>query len=177
MHIERIAVGSLAANCYILADNGEAAVVDPGDDCDRILAALKRSKAKLKYIINTHYHFDHTTATRELQNSVGGEILIHEDDKDFIDYNADRLLADGDILYVGSEEIRVIHTPGHTAGGICLLGDGWILTGDTLFRDGYGRTDLPGGSDERLAASLKLLKGIIKPGMTVYPGHGEEWVG
>ncbi len=173
MKIIRIITGSLKTNCYLLASGKELTIIDPGDEIKKILARLKKEQASLKYIIITHYHFDHTFYSQELKEIAGGKILYHEQEQNFIDFKADKLLNDGNEIQIGNSMLKVVHTPGHTAGSICLLGKDFIFTGDTLFKTGYGRTDLPGGSKEAMQKSLERLKIIIKPGMTVYPGHGK----
>lgn len=169
--------GPLAANCYILDDSGELAVIDPGGEAELIMEKAARLGGDVKYIILTHYHFDHVDAAMELKDLLGGEILIHEAEKNHIKIPIDRYVRDGDVIKIGSVNLSVINTPGHSQGSICLLGDNFIFTGDTLFADGYGRTDLAGGSDEEMERSLTMLAEIIKPGMKVYPGHGEVFLG
>ncbi len=173
MEIKKIVVGQIQTNCYILTSNNEIVVIDPGDDRNLILEEIQENKEAVKYIINTHYHFDHVLANKEIRMSTGAKILIHEAEKNFIDFIADQYLCEGDIIEIGEAEFKVINTPGHTKGSICLLGNNIIFTGDTLFRNGYGRTDLDGGSENGMQKSLVRLSGIIKPGMMVYPGHGE----
>ena len=172
MKITPLAVGELEANCYVLRAGGDLAVVDPGDETDRIAAALVAAGGRLKYIILTHYHPDHTSSARDLKSRRGGEILLHEAEKDILEFAADRYLRQGDKLTLGEEELKVLHTPGHTPGGICLQGDNLIFTGDTLFLNGYGRTDLEWSSEEDMKKSLERLEKIITPAMQVYPGHG-----
>lgn len=173
MQIKRLIVGEFSTNCYLLESGGELGVVDPGGEAGRILGAVKSTEAELKYIINTHYHPDHILANKDLRRSGRVEVLIHETEKEHIDFKADRFLLDGDEIKIGETILRVIHTPGHSGGSICLLGQDFIFTGDTLFKDGYGRTDLPSGSSIEIKKSLELLSRTIKPGMMVYPGHGE----
>lgn len=175
MEIKRLIVGILDTNCYLLVSGGELAVIDPGGDPDKILEETQKSPAKTKYIINTHSHPDHISGNERIKKETAAQILIHENEKDFIDFQADRFLKEGEKLKVGDTVLKVLNTPGHTGGSICLLGDNFIFTGDTLFKDGYGRTDLPGGSQGEMEDSLKRLSGIIKPGMMVYPGHGEAF--
>lgn len=173
MEIKRLIVGELAANCYLLSGDSELAIIDPGGDLEKLIAAVKAANKRLKYIINTHYHDDHTARASGLKKSCGGEILIHLAEKEFIRFKADRYLESDDDIAFNETGLKIIPTPGHTPGSICLLGDRVIFTGDTLFRDGRGRTDLPGGSEPAMQESLAKLARIIKPGMTVYPGHGE----
>jgi len=176
MEIKHLIVGPLLTNCYILISKGEALAIDPGGGLKKILKEI--GEAKLKYIILTHYHWDHLLAAPKLKKVTSAKILIHEDVKDFIKFEVDQFLKEGDEIgyppfgRVGEISLKVIHTPGHTKGSICLAGDDFIFTGDTIFEDGYGRTDLPGGSQKDLEKSLKKLEKILKPGMKIYPGHG-----
>jgi glyoxylase-like metal-dependent hydrolase (beta-lactamase superfamily II) len=173
MEIKNLIIGPIQTNCYLLFSAGEAAVIDPGADAAAILSAIKSSGSRLKYIINTHYHFDHTTANEEIKTATGAEILIHEAEKKYVNFLVNRWLNNNDEIIIGNVKLKVLNTPGHSRGSICLIGDDFIFTGDTLFYNDYGRTDLAGGSDEEMAKSLAMLKKIIKPGMMVYPGHGE----
>jgi hydroxyacylglutathione hydrolase len=176
MEVIKIRVGQLRTNCYLLISDNEAIIIDPGGDEDIILNEIKKHSVKLIYIINTHYHFDHTLANEDLRETTGAKVLIHEDEKEFSDFTVDQFLRDVDEIIFGKAKLKVIHTPGHTAGGICLLGDNLVFTGDTLFKDAYGRTDLDGGSLDDMEKSLVKLKDIIKKGMHVYPGHGHDFI-
>lgn len=158
MEIKSVKVGLLGTNCYLLISGKESAVIDPGAEADKILKEIQSSGAKVKYIINTHGHFDHVSANKETKEKTGAEILTG--------------LKETDKIKVGNLSLEVLHTPGHTEDSICLLGRGFIFTGDTLFKGGYGRTDLAGGSEVKMEESLQRLSKILKPGMTVYPGHG-----
>lgn len=189
MDIKLLVVGPLLTNCYLVVSAGELLIIDPGGEKEKILQEAKKTKAKIKYIVNTHGHPDHIFANEEIRKETGAKILIHEAEKDFVKFKPDRFLKDGDKIKIGESALKVLHTPGHTKGGICLLSEkdksssspsanarqdsDLIFTGDTLFKDGYGRTDLPGGSERELEKSLEELKKILKPGITVYPGHGE----
>jgi len=171
--IKHLIVGPLLTNCYILISKGESLVIDPGADLKQILEELTKNQAKLKYIVLTHCHWDHLLAAPKLKTETGAKILVHEGEKDFLKFKVDQFLKDGDEIKVGEISLKIVHTPGHTKGSICLLGDGFIFTGDTLFEDAHGRTDLSGGSQTEMENSLEKLKKILKPGMKVYPGHGE----
>lgn len=175
MQIKRLIVGELATNCYVLSSEKEMAVIDPGGEAEKILEEIKGDGAKLKYIINTHYHPDHTLANEKIRKETEAEILIHEAEKGFINFRISRFLKEGDEIEIGKVSLRVINTPGHTKGSICLLGDGFIFTGDTLFKEGYGRTDLAGGSGEEMEKSLERLEKLLKPGILIYPGHGDTF--
>ena len=188
----------------MLFSKREAAVIDPGGEAEKILKEIESSGKKLKYIILTHSHWDHTSAALKIKDynppttssrsslrserapKTKAEILIHEAEKDFLKFAAegeprpqgrevDKFLEEGDKIKIGDIILKVIHTSGHTKGSICLLGDNFIFTGDTLFKDGFGRTDLPGGSSEDLQKSLEKLSKFLKPGMKIYPGHGETF--
>jgi len=179
MDVIRLVVGPYKANCYILNGDGELNIIDPGGEADKITQKINELNKLVKFIINTHYHFDHTGANAEIKEQsrgLGTALLIHEREKEYIDFSPDRFLQDGEKLGLSGVEFEVLPTPGHTAGSFCLISKDTIFTGDTLFKDGYGRTDLPGGSDDDMAQSLALLKKKIRPGMEIYPGHGDFYV-
>lgn len=154
---------------YVIADeaSGDAAVVDPGFDADMVSLVLRNRKLKVRYVVNTHQHGDHTAGNGEIKSQFGAKIVAHELSR----LPKDVSVKDGDTLKLGKLVIRVIHTPGHSPDGICLLVDNKLLTGDTLFVGECGRTDLDGGSAEDMYQSLfgKLLK--LDDGIEVYPGH------
>ena len=155
---------------YVIADEvaGEAAVVDPSFNAGELIRFLGKANLALKYILNTHGHSDHTAGNAELRSVFpGAKIVAHKLSR----VSADQLVDDGDILYVGKIPVKVIHTPGHTPDSICLLVDGKLLTGDTLFVGECGRTDLPGGNARSMYDSLfnKLLQ--LGDDVEVYPGH------
>jgi glyoxylase-like metal-dependent hydrolase (beta-lactamase superfamily II) len=179
-------------NCFIVGcgKTGQAAVIDPGGDVDKILEALAKSNLSVKYIINTHGHFDHIGGNRDLKNATGAEILIHRFDAPMLGQvsmsamafglraedspSADREIDDGDMINFGKISLRVIHTPGHSAGGISLFGEGNVFAGDTLFYGSIGRTDLPGGNFEVLISSIKEKLFPLGDDVNVYPGHGPK---
>lgn len=186
MTIETLFFGGNWANTYLLTDGrGVSAVVDPGAPTPRLLEAL--DGRNVKYILLTHGHFDHITGAPAVKEQTGAEILIHRDDAPMTEdpakslalaalgrgqtpFSADRLLDDGQTLPFG--DIRVLHTPGHTPGSVCYLCEDIIISGDTLFAGGIGRTDFPGGDLGEMKRSLRKL--LALPGdFTVYPGHGE----
>ena len=187
--IERLVVGPLATNCYILKSGVELAVIDPGGDAEMILAKAKELGGTVKYVIDTHGHIDHIAANREVIEATGAQLLIHELDARLLahpDGNLSslmgmrltspapsRLLKEGDKVVVGEDEMTVLRTPGHTPGGICMLASGYAFTGDTLFVDSIGRTDFPGGSDEQMQESLNKLQTVLRKDTMLYPGHGE----
>jgi len=154
---------------YIIADDTtrEAAVVDSSFNAGEITRILKAENLKLKYIINTHDHSDHTAGNQELRSIFSAKIVAHKLSR----INADVTVDDGDVIHIGSIPVKVIHTPGHTPDSICLLVDGKLLTGDTLFVGECGRTDLPNGNSKSMYDSLfhKLLK--LNDYVEVYPGH------
>ena len=160
MEIKHLIVGSLLTNCYILISKGEALVIDPGGGLKKILKEI--GEAKLKYIVLTHHHWDHVSEALKLKEKTGAKILTNLKENDEIKVGV------GDSTIV----LKVISTPGHTKESICLLAKDFIFTGDTLFEDGHGRTDLPGGSQKDLENSLKKLEKILKPGTKIFPGHG-----
>ena len=155
---------------YILADDTtkEAAVVDSSYNAGEITRILRAEDLKLKYIINTHGHSDHTAGNEELRSTFGARIVAYKLSR----INSDVKVADGDVILVGSIPVKVIYTPGHTPDSICLLVDNQkLLTGDTLFVGECGRTDLPGGHSQNLYYSLfrRILK--LNNDVEVYPGH------
>jgi hydroxyacylglutathione hydrolase len=183
--IERLVVGPLATNCYILKSGAELAVIDPGGDAELILEKVGELGGVVKYVIDTHGHVDHIAANREVVEATGAELLIHELDAKLLalpDRNLSSLmgmkltspaLKEGDKVVVGEAEMTVLLTPGHTPGGICLLASEYAFTGDTLFVDSIGRTDFPGGSDEQMQESLNKLQMVLRKDTVLYPGHGE----
>ena len=154
---------------YIIADevSKETAVVDPSSNLEAIMPVLREQNLRVKYVINTHGHGDHVAGNDDIKSRFGAKVVAHELAKVAKDVS----VVDGDVLGLGSLAIRVIHTPGHSPDGVCLLVDGKLLTGDTLFVGDCGRTDLPGGSSEDMYHSLfhKLMK--LDDGIEVYPGH------
>lgn len=190
MIFEGFSVGPMDSNCYILGCEKtlQAVVVDPGDEGRKILKRLEELKLKCTTIILTHGHVDHIGALKEVQSATGASVMIHTGDADMLTSpsrnlsafmggsiklkEADRLLNDGDIIEVGTLKIKVMHTPGHTLGGICLEAEGRLITGDTLFAGSIGRSDFPGGNHNQLIASIKSRLLDYPPQTQVYPGHG-----
>jgi hydroxyacylglutathione hydrolase len=173
MEIKRLIVGPLETNCYLIKAGNETAIIDPGSDTSHILAELKNLGGEVKYIIATHYHDDHVRVIQSIKQETKAQVLIHEKEKPYLEFAVDRFLKDGEDISLGTEKLNVINSPGHTPGSICLIGDGFIFTGDTIFADGFGRTDMPGGSQADMILSLQKLAEIILPGTKVYPGHGQ----
>ncbi len=187
-----LTVGLLEVNCYILGDEKtkEAVVIDPGGDQEEILAALKQDGLKLKYIIDTHGHFDHVDANQPLKEATGARIAIHAADAGMLNQpseeamlftgnrvrpsQADLLLKEDDFISFGPYRLKVLHTPGHTPGGISLVLEGQpcVYVGDLLFAGSIGRTDFPGGSFESLIQAVRTKIFSLGDQYTVYPGHG-----
>jgi len=185
-----LTVGPIATNCYIVYDEAsrEALVIDPGAEGKRIVAEVEKNHLKVKYIVNTHGHGDHIAANKYVKEATGAELLIHAADapmltdarlnmtaymgKGISEPAADRFLAEGDVLKLGTTEFKVLHTPGHSPGGICLLGEQVVFVGDTLFQYSIGRDDLPGGSFTQLINSIKTKLLTLDDKIIVYPGHG-----
>ncbi len=179
MIVKRFVVGMLYTNCYIVGcpEEKEAIVIDPGFDRDEeaneVMKEISNQKLDVKYIINTHGHPDHISGNKFMKKATGSPILIHEYDSFMlVDPPADKTLQDGDIIKIGKVLLKVLHTPGHTRGSICILGEREVFTGDTLFAGSIGRTDLPGGSYEEIIRSLKDRLAVLPDHMKVYPGHG-----
>lgn len=189
-----IPVGPLEVNCYILWDDEslEAFVIDPGGDGDLIKSAVIEEGLTIKYVINTHGHFDHVGADGEVKNAFHAPLAIHKNDAQLLadahDHGVifgvrmpkqpkpDLLLEDGQVLEAGKVSLRVLHTPGHTKGGICLYCQefGLLFTGDTLFAGSVGRTDFEGGSYDELMSSIKTKILPMGDSVRVFPGHGPE---
>ena len=160
MQIKSVVVGLLQTNCYLLSSNGEVVIIDPGDEAEKIIEAVKEM-GEVKYIITTHSHYDHNSALSEVKEEVGGKVLTN--------------LKEGDEIKVGDEKLIVLQTPGHTEDSICLMGDGFFISGDVLFYQGYGRTDLPGGDEKKMRETLERLSREISQGTVIYPGHGPSF--
>lgn len=194
MEVFTLTPHSFGSNCYVIISrdhSGEnvAAVIDPSVEAFRITRLIDEKKARLSFIVLTHGHFDHIEALDSLRDVTGAPAFIHREDaemlcdgeknayaffygKDRRWRDAERLLEDGDKLQLGTDTLKVISTPGHSKGSICLLGDGILITGDTLFADNIGRCDLHGGNMMQMYASLSLLS-ELDGDLTIYPGHGE----
>ena len=195
MKIQNLYKGSWLSNCYVLFSvdsygKNHAAVIDPSTDAEEIIKLLERENATLDIIIMTHGHFDHIMSLDSLREATGAPTYIHKDDAEMLEDSkknayyfffrnemkqrgADKLLQDGDIIKLGDESLKVIHLPGHSKGSIALLSDDFIITGDTLFAEGFGRYDLYGGDQMILKQSLCSLKNLPQD-LTVYAGHGES---
>jgi glyoxylase-like metal-dependent hydrolase (beta-lactamase superfamily II) len=192
IYIDVIPVGEIETNCYLIGDDKEAILIDPGEDADKIIGAIKKRNAKVTNIVLTHGHADHIGAVPELKKYTGAPVLIHSEDAimltdamanlsavfdvPFVTTPADGLLKDGDLIVAGDIKLKVLFTPGHTPGGISLYekDTGVVFTGDALFAGSIGRTDFPRASHEQLIEAIqeKLLK--LPDETVVYPGHGPK---
>ncbi len=169
MKIHQIQVGSMQNFTYIVEDEDtdQAIIIDPSWDLMELELVIKRNNLKIKYIINTHHHFDHTLGNAGMINSTGAKVIQHE----YSELNYDISVRDGDIIEFGGSSLKVLHTPGHSRDSICLIGDGIIFSGDTLFVGNCGRVDLPGGSSRELYHSLFDIIYFLDDSLVIYPGH------
>jgi len=193
VELESICVGPLEVNCYIVGctEHKICAVIDPGDSSTRILKIVEEKGWKIKLIINTHGHADHSGASAKVKLASGAPIFIHKGDAEMLTHEAmsdmaaylgiapsppaDELLEDGQELALCEHlTFKVLHTPGHSPGGVCLLFGNNLITGDTLFRMTVGRTDLPGGSFAALKDSIMNKIFPLPPETVIYPGHGDS---
>lgn len=187
MNIDTLPLGALDANCYLLTEGNSCVVIDPGGDVKRLLAQLNGLSVVPSAIVLTHGHVDHIGAACALREATGARVLVHEGDRGDVEHPhpffaqmfggaqdcpVDELLTDGQELEVGETRLRVLHTPGHSRGSVCFLAPGVAFTGDTLFAGSVGRTDLPGGSWDVLAQSLRRIIEETTPETVIYPGHG-----
>lgn len=169
MKVHQFQVGDMQNFTYLLEDEdtGEAIVVDPSWDLPDVLQTIERNNLKVKYIVNTHYHFDHT---------IGNDFMVKSTDAKIIQHKAstlknDMTVSDGDKIKFGNSEVTVFHTPGHSKDSMCLVGDGKVFSGDTLFVGNCGRIDLPGGSAKELYHSLFNVVSKMNENFVLYPGH------
>ena len=169
MKVHQIQVGNMQNFTYVVEDedSGEAIIIDPSWDLIEIELVIKRNDLKVKYIVNTHHHFDHTLGNEGMVNSTNAKIIQHE----FSELKHDITVKDGDIIEFGHSKLTVYHTPGHSKDSICLVGDGKIFSGDTLFVGNCGRVDLPGGSAKELYHSLFDTLYGLDDNLVLYPGH------
>lgn len=189
MFLKSFVVGSLGVNAFVMAcdDTGEAIIIDPAGSEEMLAKEIKKQGFNLKYIVNTHGHPDHTSGNRRMKELTAAPVLMHQADDDFFRRPeavatfmawgfeaappADGFLEDGEKIRFGRVALDIIHTPGHSPGSVCLLGNGYVVTGDTLFIDGIGRTDLPGGSMSILTDTLKTKILPLPDETVVLPGH------
>jgi len=192
MIFDTVVVGALGVNCFVLGCEAtrQGIVVDPGDEVERIKSRLEHHGLSLVAIVNTHGHFDHVGGNLQLVQATRAPLWIHKADAPMLEKVAqvaamyglpgensprpDRFLEDGSVLEFGNYRMQAIHTPGHTPGGCCLYleAENKLISGDTLFADGVGRTDLPGGSHSQLVQSIKTRLFCLPDQVQVYPGHG-----
>jgi hydroxyacylglutathione hydrolase len=190
MKTQQLTVGMMGVCCYIISceKTKKAAIIDPGGDEEKILAEVTRQGFKVEYIIATHGHPDHVCGNKKIQEATGAKIIMHVDDVDFFEKDevknyfsmlglepsppTDIKVKEGDEIKIGDVTLKVIHTPGHTPGGMCLLNGTDLITGDTLFVGGLGRTDFPGGSHEDLIQSIRKKLLVLPEDTVVWPGHG-----
>ena|SRR5690554_1708704 len=190
MRLQRFTLGELMVNTYLFWEERtkEAIVIDPGSPVEEVVAVIQEKSLNPVGIVLTHGHYDHITGVSQLKARTGAPVYIHSGDAavlgnpmlnlsqvfgDEIVLSPDRLLTEGDALCLGDLMLTVRHTPGHTQGGICLLGEGFIFSGDTLFAGSIGRTDFPGGDQSTLLCSVRSLLSLADQ-TKVFPGHGQE---
>ena len=188
MFIQQIQVGHMAVFAYLVGDpvTGDALVIDPADNAHEILALAAKNKVRINYIVNTHGHVDHIGGNAEMKKLTGAKIIVHEGDAIMLTSTPtamlqmfgatqspppDILVQDGQMISVGNVELKVIHTPGHSPGGMCLYTAGYVFTGDTLFVEAVGRTDLPGGSWQIMYKSIQERLFTLPAETKVMPGH------
>lgn len=188
MNIALLPLGGMGANCYILSSGNEAAVVDPGEDCDALRSFAETTKLNIKYILLTHGHFDHIGGAAFMKETFpDAKVCIGKEDAAMLESSSASLgalfgfdhppvsaqitLSDGDELIMGGETIRVMHTPGHTPGGVIYLVGDMALCGDTVFMGSIGRCDFPGSSVKQMGESLERVK-ALPPATRLFPGHG-----
>lgn len=194
MEIETLVVGPIETNCYILSDpaSREAVIIDAGDDAEDILAYVEKNQLQVKYLLNTHGHFDHIQANDAVRQKTGAPLAIHADDVELLlspekvsggmmaavhgCREPEIVLHNGDTICFGPYQLRAIYTPGHSKGGCCFyeVQEKVCFTGDTLFHGSIGRTDLYGGNYAVLLKSVRERLQVVADDVAIYPGHGPE---
>jgi hydroxyacylglutathione hydrolase len=190
MLIKTLTIGNFACNNYLVVceSTKQAVMIDASGEVDTVMREIKAAGAELKYILHTHAHLDHVAGNYLLRKQTGAKALLHRDDKFLLAIFKDHLrmfgqpdsenpvidghVDDGQVLEVGNLNFKVIHTPGHSSGGVCYLADDVLFSGDTLFANSIGRTDLPGGSIDQLRQSIVNRLFALDGNIKVYPGHG-----
>lgn len=190
MEFDSVIVGALETNCYLVYcnENLECAIVDPGAEAQKIFHLITKKSLNPVVLLNTHGHIDHIGANKDIKERFNIPLCIHALDKSMLENvqqlelsfflgakespSPDKYLEDGDMVKLGKSSLQVIHTPGHSPGSVSFLGDGFILSGDTLFYGGVGRADLPGGSWDELERSIKNKILTLPDETIVLPGHG-----
>ncbi|MDR7418153.1 MAG: MBL fold metallo-hydrolase [Armatimonadota bacterium] len=191
MIVETLQLGPVGTNCFVVGDEatGCAEIIDPGDDAPRVLTLLQRLRLTADLIVLTHAHFDHVGGVRGLKEATGAPVAIGAAEAPVLAVASeraaalfgitiapppppDRLLREGDVVTLGGRPFRVVHTPGHSPGHICLLGDGLAFVGDVIFQGSIGRTDLPGGDHDTLLRSIARHLLPLPDGTVLYNGHG-----
>lgn len=192
MILKTIVVGIYETNCYIVASETtkKGIIIDPGAEPEKIISEIKKMGLLIEWIIITHTHFDHIGAVKSLKDATGAKIAMHQNEGEGFNnalakalgivmsgsvnstFEPDRLLNDGDIVTISDLQFTVLHTPGHSPGGISLAGHGVVFSGDTLFNCGVGRTDFPGCSQSQLMSSIRNKLLSLPDDTVVFPGHG-----
>lgn len=169
MKVNQIQVGNMQNFTYVVEDEDtdEGVIIDPSWDLDQVEQVIKRNNLKIKYIINTHHHFDHTLGNEGMMKLTNAKIIQHEKSE----LKHDIAVKDSDVIKFGTSTLTVLHTPGHSKDSMCLIGDGKLFSGDTLFIGNCGRIDLPGGSAKELYHSLFDVLYSLNDDLVIYPGH------
>jgi len=172
--LRKLVINPFQSNCYILGckNTKEGLVIDPGGEVFRLIKEITRLGLKIRYILLTHFHPDHTGGAQEMRNITKAPVLIHNLDASGLNFQPDGHLSDGQKLPLGNFTVTVIHTPGHSPGGVCFHAPGVVFAGDTLFAGSVGRTDFPGGDHNLLVQGVIQKIFPLGDELRVYPGHG-----